>query len=128
MGILPRAMTLAELAVKTRDALGAVAVRAVGDETRPVVRVALAAAVAAVSWRRLSRPGDVFVTGDIKYHDAQRAVEAGLALIDVGHFASEQDRPPAGRIPATAGPCTGRPWQILEATVEQDPFWYRVGA
>ena len=32
---------------------------------------------------------DVFVTGDIKYHDAQLAEELGLALIDAGHFETE---------------------------------------
>ena len=33
---------------------------------------------------------DVFVTGDIKYHEAQEALLAGIAVIDAGHFATEQ--------------------------------------
>jgi len=32
---------------------------------------------------------DVFVTGDIKYHEARDVEQAGLGLIDVGHFQSE---------------------------------------
>ncbi len=32
---------------------------------------------------------DVFVTGDIKYHEARSIEDAGLGLIDVGHFSSE---------------------------------------
>lgn len=32
---------------------------------------------------------DVYVTGDIKYHDAQLAKELGLTLIDAGHFETE---------------------------------------
>ncbi len=32
---------------------------------------------------------DVFITGDIKYHEAREIEQAGLGLIDVGHFASE---------------------------------------
>ncbi len=32
---------------------------------------------------------DVFVTGDIKYHEARDIEQAGLGLIDVGHFQSE---------------------------------------
>ena len=33
---------------------------------------------------------DVYVTGDIKYHEARDVESAGLGLIDIGHFASEQ--------------------------------------
>jgi putative NIF3 family GTP cyclohydrolase 1 type 2 len=33
---------------------------------------------------------DVLVTGDVKYHDARDAQMLGLALVDVGHFASEK--------------------------------------
>lgn len=32
---------------------------------------------------------DLLITGDIKYHTAMDAVEMGLCIIDVGHFASE---------------------------------------
>ena len=33
---------------------------------------------------------DLFVTGDVKYHEAQHARELGIALLDLGHFGSEQ--------------------------------------
>ncbi|MEZ4576492.1 MAG: Nif3-like dinuclear metal center hexameric protein [Desulfobacterales bacterium] len=32
---------------------------------------------------------DVYISGDLKFHDAKDAQARGLALIDVGHFASE---------------------------------------
>ena len=32
---------------------------------------------------------DVYVTGDVKYHEAQRAVEQGMHVIDAGHFGTE---------------------------------------
>ena len=32
---------------------------------------------------------DVFLTGDVKYHDAQDAVARGMAIIDGGHFGTE---------------------------------------
>lgn len=31
----------------------------------------------------------VLVTGDLKYHEAQEALDAGLSVIDAGHFATE---------------------------------------
>lgn len=33
---------------------------------------------------------DLYITADIKYHEAQDAYERGLTLIDVGHFHSEK--------------------------------------
>lgn len=33
---------------------------------------------------------DVYITGDIKHHDAQLAYENNLCLIDIGHFESEK--------------------------------------
>lgn len=33
---------------------------------------------------------DVFITGDVKYHDAQNALAMGLCLIDAGHYGTEK--------------------------------------
>jgi dinuclear metal center YbgI/SA1388 family protein len=129
VGLLPERMTFAELVAKTGDALGGVPVRAVGDATMQVARVALCSGSGGSLLEQAIRAGvDVFITGDIKYHDAQRAVEAGLALIDVGHFASEQIvvRPLAAFLRAQAA-LHQEVLDVLEARVEKDPFWYRAG-
>jgi putative NIF3 family GTP cyclohydrolase 1 type 2 len=36
-----------------------------------------------------SQGADVLVTGDVKYHEAREAETLGVALVDLGHFASE---------------------------------------
>ncbi len=33
---------------------------------------------------------DIYITGDIKYHDAQYAVGGGLTLVDAGHYHTEK--------------------------------------
>ena len=33
---------------------------------------------------------DCFLTGDIKYHDAMRALSRNLMIIDIGHYESEK--------------------------------------
>ena len=33
---------------------------------------------------------DVYVTGDMKYHDGQAASELGLCVVDAGHFGTER--------------------------------------
>ncbi|MFA5904089.1 MAG: Nif3-like dinuclear metal center hexameric protein [Desulfobacula sp.] len=37
----------------------------------------------------LNSGAEVFITGDVKYHDARRVEEHSKGMIDVGHFASE---------------------------------------
>jgi putative NIF3 family GTP cyclohydrolase 1 type 2 len=32
---------------------------------------------------------DCYLTGDVRYHDAQHAAALGIHLIDAGHFATE---------------------------------------
>ncbi len=33
---------------------------------------------------------DVYITGDVKYHDALKAVDCGLTVFDMGHFGTER--------------------------------------
>lgn len=35
------------------------------------------------------KDANVLITGDIKHHDAQKAYELGISIIDIGHFKSE---------------------------------------
>ncbi len=37
----------------------------------------------------VEKGADLYITGDIKYHDAQEALKSNLALIDAGHFYTE---------------------------------------
>lgn len=37
-----------------------------------------------------SKKADVFITGDVKYHEGQRAEELGLWLLNAGHFGTEK--------------------------------------
>lgn len=66
---------------------------------------------------------DAYVTGDVKYHEAQRAAELGLHLIDAGHFATENPVVPvlAEKLKAIA---TAGKWkvEISADTTGTDPF------
>ena len=33
---------------------------------------------------------DLFITGDLKYHDAQKAHELGINILDLGHWGTEK--------------------------------------
>lgn len=40
-----------------------------------------------------AQKADVFITGDLKYHDGQRAEELGIWVLDAGHFDTEKFAP-----------------------------------
>lgn len=74
---------------KIKAALQAPAVRC-ADGGRPVRRVAVGGGACAGEWPAALRAGcDTFVTSDAKYNDFWDARDAGLTLIDAGHFYTE---------------------------------------
>ncbi|HSL94591.1 MAG TPA: Nif3-like dinuclear metal center hexameric protein [Thermoleophilia bacterium] len=96
LGVLPEPVSLAGLAADVAALVGLPSPRYAGDGARRVRRVAclpgsggaaltggLAAALAAVA--------DVLVTGDVKYHEAREALDAGLALVDAPHDLTEEE-------------------------------------
>ena len=65
-------------------------IRMIGSPQLPVSRVAVCSGSGSSLLDRFFKSGaHVFITGDVKYHDARNAEEMGVALIDIGHFHSE---------------------------------------
>ncbi|SDG01347.1 dinuclear metal center protein, YbgI/SA1388 family [Selenomonas sp. WCT3] len=90
MGSLPAPMTVQDFARQVRDALPTEHVRLVDAGPRPVRKVALCSGSGAEFIQKAAFMGaDVYVTGDVKYHEAQQAVEQGMHIIDAGHFGTE---------------------------------------
>lgn len=123
-GVLPKSMRLGNLLTLCERVLDAKGVRIVGDPDRQVLKVALCTGSGGSMLQQVIDSGvDVFITGDVKYHEAQRALEAGLALVDVGHFASERliVEPLMNFLKAQAeNTCTTL--AVLAAECERDPF------
>jgi dinuclear metal center YbgI/SA1388 family protein len=126
IGFLPEAISFRALVEKTIKAFGGITVRAVGSGEKQVYRVALCTGSGgSLMEQAISAGSDVFITGDVKYHEAQRALEAGLALIDIGHFASERIIvQPLAAFLRTQAAGRREALEVLEARVERDPFWY----
>lgn len=125
IGLLARPVTLREFAQASRAALGETGVRVVGEPSRRVQKVALCTGSGGSLVERARRAGvDVYVTGDLKYHEALRAFEEGPALVDVGHFASERIivGPLAEYLQRRAA-LDHRSLEVFRASREEDPFW-----
>lgn len=90
-GVLPAPRLLGEWAGEVARLLGAGSARLVGDPQAVVERVGVCGGSGASLWPQAVAAGvQVLVTGDVKYHAALEARQAGLALLDVGHAPSEQ--------------------------------------
>lgn len=91
VGKLPRPQTLGEFAEELKHLLGQQTVRVVGQLDKTVSRVAICGGGAAVFLNQAVRAGaDVYVTGDVRHHDALNALAQGIALIDAGHHGTER--------------------------------------
>ncbi|GKX31045.1 GTP cyclohydrolase 1 type 2 [Vallitalea longa] len=83
-------MTLNELCVFIKEKLNLERIRVIGDLDRKVKKVAVSPGSSMEFSETAYKNGaEVYITGDIKYHDAQEFKEKGMALIDAGHFGTE---------------------------------------
>jgi len=91
MGTLPQPVPLAQLAQKTKEQLGAPMVQAVGDLNRSVSRVGIVCGAGGefLSDGIRSR-ADVFVTGEMRFHDQLRARAEGVSSVLAGHYFTER--------------------------------------
>lgn len=90
VGTLEASMRIEDFAARVRAALPGGHVRFVDAGPRPVRKVALVSGSGAEFIGRAAALGaDAYLTGDVRYHDAQHATELGLHLIDAGHFGTE---------------------------------------
>jgi dinuclear metal center YbgI/SA1388 family protein len=91
IGRLATPVSLTDLAVMVKDTLPVVSVRIAGKLAKTITTVAVCGGSGAGLLQKAIFAGaDVLITGDVKYHEAQEAAAAGIALIDAGHFGTEQ--------------------------------------
>ena len=90
-GILLRPVTLKQFCeLADRKITEGKGLRYAGDDDRMIRTVGICTGAGADLLEGAAKLGcDVLVTGDVKYHDAQRAEQLGIALIDAGHYGTE---------------------------------------
>ncbi|MBQ6555676.1 MAG: Nif3-like dinuclear metal center hexameric protein [Firmicutes bacterium] len=92
VGDLPHPMSLKDLSSLIMDKLNAPALNITGAEDKIIKRVGLCTGSGADRSFMLaakSKGCDVYITGDVKYHDAQFAADLDIALIDATHYYTE---------------------------------------
>ena len=87
---LKESMSLKELSMMIKEKLNMDALRVVGSLDTNIKTGAVVTGSGADLAKKAQRSGaDVLITGDVKYHDAQDAIDAGMCIIDCNHFESE---------------------------------------
>ena len=87
---LENTLTLEELCNNIKDKLNIDYIRVTGNLDDKISKVAVVTGSGADMFRKAQRNGaDVLITGDMKYHDAQDALDLGMNVIDCGHFDTE---------------------------------------
>ncbi len=90
IGYLDHPLTLKELSIKLKDILNTNHIRFIGDKDRSIHKIAICTGSGSDFIKDAQSKGcDCYITGDIKYHEAQFAKDLGIAIIDGGHYETE---------------------------------------
>lgn len=122
-GVLAKETTLADFAYMLAEKLDLPGLKFTGDPEKKIKTVA-ACTGGGGEFVKDAVGFDLYVTGDVKYHDAQFALESGLAVIDAGHWGTEQIFVP--NMAAQLRQKLGSKVTVIESKLNQDPFSFMV--
>lgn len=96
--------------------------KTVGDLGRIIETVGWCSGAGAEFLEAAKKEGcDLYITGDLKYHDAQMAKELGICVLDAGHYGSEkifvENMADMLRLE-----CRGHDIDVIESAVDINPF------
>ena len=90
IGKLPEKMTAREFAAHVKKSLNAESVRLIDAGDFQIEKVGLCSGAGSDIISKAKFFGaQAFVTGDVKYHEAQSAIDSKIHVVDAGHFATE---------------------------------------
>ncbi len=91
IGQLKRNYNLIDYIKKVKEKLNLPYLRYYGNDDSEIKKVALCSGSGADFISKAKYNGaDLYITGDVKYHEAQHAEQLGLNLIDAGHYGTEK--------------------------------------
>lgn len=126
IGQLEKPIPLKAFAENVKKTLGLGTVKVAGNKAKMVETVALCTGSGSGMMGDFMRSSaDVYVSGDLHYHDARMVEDADRALVDIGHFASEILMAEAMKT-ALISLCgkKGLSIEVETCAMEKDPFIY----
>lgn len=90
VGQLDTPASLLDVCTLVKDAFHLDTVRVTGDQNKTIQKVAILGGSGEKFIQQAKNKGaDVYITGDMTFHQAQDAYEMGLSVIDAGHYIEE---------------------------------------
>lgn len=91
IGVLKEPMDADAFIDAVKDRLGLTSLRGAGNRPDTIRRVAICSGAGAdmIGLAKAKR-ADVLITGDLKHHDGQRALENNFWVLDAGHYGTEK--------------------------------------
>lgn len=78
-----------DLVTKIKQIFNIPYVRVIGKSPHKIQRLSICSGSGSEFITQAAKVSEVYITGDVKFHEGQMALEQGLVIIDVGHYASE---------------------------------------
>lgn len=95
--------------------------KTVGDSNKIIRTVGLCSGAGGDTMRAAIKNGcDLFITGDVRHHEAQIAIEKGICVIDAGHYGTEKIF--AENFADKLRKNVGSAVQIIESEINTNPF------
>ena len=89
-GVVPECMNLFQFAKNVKEKLCLQHVKISGNPDMMIRRAAVCSGSGSSLLNAfIASTADVYISGDLRYHDARAVESAGKALLDIGHFSSE---------------------------------------
>jgi len=124
VGYLPETTTLGDFLAVVKEKLSVQVLRYCGNPEQKISKVAVCGGAGASLLSAAHYAGaDVFLTGDVKYHEAQESLAQNLAIVDAGHFCTEYPVIPviAEYLRSKLG---GESVEVKASAINTDPFRY----
>ena len=122
MGNFYEPITMEAACRLVEDALGVKGeLKTVGDPNKIISAVGLCSGAGGDTMRTAIQNGcDLFITGDVRHHEAQIAREKGICLIDAGHYGTEKVF--AENFADKLKKNVGSKIQVIESEINSNPF------
>lgn len=96
--------------------------RWVGDLTKPVETIGWCTGAGSEFIKEARAEGcDLYITGDLKYHEAQLAKEMGMCILDAGHYGSEKIFT-ENMAAMLLSQCAGEDLTVVQSDCDLNPF------
>jgi len=123
IGKLREQTTLKRFLEEMKETFTIDGLRYVGELDKPIETVAVLGGDGNNYWKNAKQKGaDVYVTGDLKFHNAQDAQIEGLALVDPGHHVEEVMKHGLLEVLQNEAEKRGLVIEVIDSKLNTDPF------